>query len=134
MRRTQLVVLFKHLELQFPPFGQEWKTLDLFRNILGTLTGKTHNAVDCPEVVRVGDFFVAVDFLLVESPVWKQLVVVGPHGHCGWDVEQLEDRRLGLEHVVLSLVKRIKSEQSVVVSGGLRLFVVDDGELLVGWE
>lgn len=92
------------------------------------LTCVLDDIVHIPDRGLLISLLLAVDFLLVESPI-RELSREGPHGHLGRNVDQLEQARLGLPRCSRMTVGYPQMEERVVVA---RMIVLGpSGELLI---
>ena len=108
---------------------QLWKLLAHAPTNCTVLTLIGNDVVDKPCCCLFGWILVAVDFLLLESPI-GELFGVGPHRHPCWDVDKSEVPRLTLPGITLTSAKNVKMEECVIVTRVIAWRM--GGEFLIG--
>lgn len=132
MARRQGIVVEEHGALKLKVLLQEWHGLDLALIFLETrrVFRQTRDLLNIPDVGRLGDVLVAVDFGLLVAPVWKRRSV-SPHGDLGREVDELEVRGHGLELLLVLAVLNSDLEEGIVETLVVRVFEGNGSELLV---
>lgn len=133
MAAGQLVVVPEHGPLQLKPLLQEGQPLHLFRRLLaaGVICWQRRDVLDEPDVGAGRDLLVAVDLLLLVTPV-GQGSLVGPHSNLARVVNKLEVTGNALEVLAILSVLNTDLEEGVGAAFAKPVGRWDRRELLVG--
>ena len=97
MATSQCVVMEEHSSLKLEPFLEERNMLHLPLGPDQALAVRRNgwHFVNIPDVRRLLEVLIAVDLLLLISPIWERRGM-SPHGDFAWIVHELELSRQAL--------------------------------------
>lgn len=133
MTAGQGVIVEEHCALELKILLKERDRFYFLGLLVQTLVvrGERCYILHIPDIAGQWDVLVAVDLLLLVSPVGKRSRVC-PHGHLGRIMNEFEMARDGIEHLLGLPLFDPNLEQRVVVPVGAGVLRRNGGELLIG--